>query len=75
MRSQRTTTAPPIIEDLGDGTFYYNFSVTSATMTDIMGNSPTLIFSYEQVRCKYPVVLTDVQQAVDLEMYIHTVLI
>lgn len=67
MKSNRTQSPPPKIEDLGDGTFYYNFDVAE----EIMESGETS-YNYEQVRCSYPIVLEEIQAALVNENYNHT---
>lgn len=66
MKSNRTQAPPPKIEDLGDGTFFYNFDVTE----EIKENEETS-YNYEQVRCNYPIVLEEIQAALIKENYNH----
>lgn len=75
MESQRTQIVPPKIEDLGDGTFYYNFDIVRSEKTEIMSNVVTIQFNYEQVRCNYPVDSQEIQAALNLEGYNHIVII
>jgi len=74
-KSNRTNTPPPIIEKLGDGTFYYNFNIVETPIdTD---NDPAtaegIQYDYEQVRCDYPVEQVKIQERVDSEGYSHQV--
>jgi len=66
MKSNRTQAPPPKIEDLGDGTFYYNFDVVEEEKE----NEETS-YNYEQVRCNLPVNLEEIQSAVIAENYNH----
>lgn len=59
-KSQRYHTAPPRIEDLGDGASYYNFNVVESASEE-----GDLIFDYDQVRMKNPVTEQDIE---DLEV-------
>ncbi len=68
-KSNRTHQAPPIIEDLGEGSFYYNFNVVESLMDD----EETMQYDYEQVRCDYPVDKAVIQACVDMEGYTHEV--
>lgn len=70
MEANRTHQAPPVIEDLGDGTFYYNFNVLESEGED---GSPS--FDYNQVRCAYPVDETEIQQSVNDQNYQHLVVL
>jgi len=74
-KSNRTHKAPPVIEQLGDGTFYYNFDIVE-TPIDNDNDSATdegLQYDYEQVRCDYPVDEAKIQERVDREGYNHQV--
>ena len=74
-KSNRTHTPPPVIEELGDGTFYYNFDVVE-THIDTDNDPATdegLQYDYEQVRCDYPVDQVKIQERVDSEGYNHQV--
>lgn len=57
MESNTTHQAPNVIENLGDGTFYYNFDVERTELED---GTPS--FNYKQVRCNYPVVTGEIQE-------------
>lgn len=70
MKSNRTQTSPPTIEDLGDGTYYYNFDVVEGVM-----ETGETEYNYEQVRCNYPIVLEDIQAALLKENYNHTAIL
>lgn len=69
-----TTHNPPTtpIENLGDGTFYYNFNVVHSVITDDEGAQYDN-YDYEQVRCKYPVIAEKIQTELDNQNYNHTV--
>lgn len=69
MRANRTHTPPPIYEDLGDGTFYYNFTIKESTAEEGYSN-----FDYYQVRCNYPINLNEVQLKINDNGYNHSVL-
>ena len=56
MESNTTHEAPNVIEDLGDGTFYYNFDVQTTELDD---GTPS--YNYKQVRCNYPIVNEEIQ--------------
>jgi len=66
MKSNRTQAAPPKIEDLGDGTYYYNFDVVEETK-----ENEEISYNYQQVRCNYPIVLEEIQAALINENYNH----
>lgn len=66
MKSNRTHTPPPKIEDLGDGTSYYNFNVVESETED---GYPS--FDYDQVRVSNPVTLGKIQVALNQEGYDH----
>ena len=74
MKSNRTHNAPPVIEQLGDGTFFYNFDVVETPIdSDNPATDEGLQYDYEQVRCDYPVDEVKIQQRVDSEGYNHQV--
>lgn len=66
MKANRTHQAPPKIEDLGDGTFYYNFNIEESENEEGESN-----FDYQQVRCKYPVSAEKIQDCLNREGYAH----
>jgi len=66
MKSNRTQAAPPKIEDLGDGSFYYNFDVVEETK-----DNEKISYNYQQVRCNYPIILEEIQAALINENYNH----
>jgi hypothetical protein len=66
MKSNRTQAAPPKIEDLGDGSFYYNFDVVEGET-----QNEEISYNYQQVRCNYPIVLEEIQAALINENYNH----
>ncbi len=74
-KSNRTHEAPPQIEDLGDGSFYYNFNIVESPIDD--DNDPAtdegLQYDYDQVRCKFPVQASVIQECVNKEGYEHQV--
>ena len=73
MKSNTTHNAPITpIEDLGDGTFYYNFNVVHEVVTDEHGSQYDN-YDYDQIRCEYPVSVENIQQKIDNENYVHTV--
>jgi len=68
MKSNRVRIFPPVIEDLGDGTYYYNFDVVTSETED-----KEVRFDYEQVRCEFPVVIEAIEAALATEGYVHNV--
>lgn len=68
MRSNRTHTPPPKIENLGDGTHYYNFNVITTKNENDEDN-----FDYDQVRCNDPFSIEQTQAVVDASGYSHEV--
>lgn len=71
MESQRTGNAPQVIENLGDGSFHYNFNIIEDQEVD-ENEQVTKRFVYNQVRCNYPVNEQEIQEALTLEGYNHT---
>lgn len=67
-KANRTHQAPPTIEKLGDGSFYYNFDVVEGQTENGAPN-----YDYEQVRCQEPVEASKIQSCLDKENYIHQV--
>ena len=65
-KSNRTKSVPPIVENLGDGTFYYNFDKIDGVTEE--GNTE---YNYQQVRCTYPVDIIEIQKCLDKENYEH----
>lgn len=65
-KSNRVNSFPPVIEQLGDGTFYYNFDVIESETEE-----GERAFDYQQVRCDYPVNLQKIQDCLDKENYEH----
>ncbi len=66
MKSNRTHTFPPVVEDLGDGTFFYNFDVIESLTEE---GDPE--YNYQQVRCDYPVDIQKIQVCLEKENYEH----
>lgn len=60
---------PPRIEDLGDGTYYYNFHIEE----DKDNKEGNKSWSYDQVRLPYPVQEEAIQQAVNKKGFSHIV--
>lgn len=67
-KANRTHQYPPKIENLGDGSFHYNFNVTESQTEE-----GELQFDYEQVRCKYPVRAEVIQECLSMQNYDHQV--
>lgn len=63
MISNRTHTPPPMIEELGDGTYHYNYNVVRTTLELEEDNFDN--YDYLQVRCKMPVNQEIIQTAVN----------
>ena len=74
MKSNRTHQYPPVIENLGDGTFYHNFNVVESTVEEEEGGQAAFkSYDYDQVRCNYPVEVAKIQACVDKEGYVYQV--
>lgn len=83
MKAQRTSEPPVKINDLGDGTFYYNFDIVESEQTQDQNQNqeenstqqtaPEIIlqYNYDQVRCNYPIDLEKIQEALIAEGYDH----
>lgn len=67
-KSNCTHTRPPKIENLGDGSFFYNFDVKESET-----ESGVSEFDYNQVRCFLPVSVAKIQKCIDKEGYSHNV--
>lgn len=65
-----TTHNPPItpLENLGDGTTYYNFNVTEKTVEE-EDSDPYISYDYDQVRITNPVTLEKINVALQAEGY------
>ncbi len=74
MKANRTgkNNPPPQIENLKDGTFYYNFNAVH-TQVRTEGGGKDDNWDYDQVRLPYPVDQSEIQQKVNQEGYEHTV--
>lgn len=74
MKANRTgkNNPPPKIEDLQDGTFYYNFNIVHSRVK-IEGGRKDDNWDYDQVRLEHPVDVEKIQQEVDAQGYEHTV--
>ena len=74
-KANRTHQAPPVIEKLGDGSFYYNFNVVESPIDD--DNDPATDegsqYDYDQVRSIYPVEQAKIQEKVNKAGYNHQV--
>lgn len=66
MKSSTTHVAPPKVEDLGDGSSFYNFDVIESE-----GEEGEAIFDYDQVRVANPVTRAKVQAALLAAGYEH----
>lgn len=66
MKANRTHQAPPKIEDLGDGTFYYNFNIVEGQTEE-----GEVSYDYDQVRCSYPIEAKKIQKCLNNENYEH----
>lgn len=53
----------PFIEDLGTGSFYFNFNVVREVITNKEGEEEVK-HSYNQVRCDYPEDLGDLKETI-----------
>jgi hypothetical protein len=81
MKAQRTHEPPVKINDLGDGTFHYNFDIVESeqhqnqnqneNLTEETNPEIILQYNYDQVRCEYPVELEKIQEALIAEGYDH----
>lgn len=69
MKSNRTHTPPPVIEDLGDGTSHYNFDVINSQRED--EDSVTENYDYDQVTVVNPVTLEKIKEELLKEGYDH----
>lgn len=73
MKSNRTHTPPPKIEDLGDGTYYYNFRVIATEVfpeeeSEEM-EEPYMNYDYDQVRCHFPIEEEELRTVLDAQGY------
>lgn len=64
---------PPQIEDLGDGSFYYNFNVSKTFQREEGTSKVEVNWIYNQVRCKFPLKVEEIQEKVNNQNYKHTV--
>lgn len=70
MKSNRVRNAPPVVEDLGDGTSYYNFDVVQSVRDD--GGEVIDNFDYDQVTVSQPVTYSGIISALTDEGYYVT---
>ena len=74
MKSNRTHTPPPRVENLGENTFYYNFNVVKYRPKDQDGNDMTYWgWDYEQVRVSYPITIGDIKKELNAKGHQHEV--
>lgn len=69
MKSNRTHTPPPVLEDLGNGTTYYNFDVVHSQRED--DDVITQNYDYDQVTVENPVTLEKIKEELLKEGYDH----
>lgn len=62
IRTNRTNTEPPQIEELGDGSYYYNFNIDHTVLATDSGSVDN--YDYDQVRLELPVNKKKIQAAV-----------
>lgn len=70
MKSNRVRNSPPIIENLGDGTSYYNFDVVQSVRDD--GGEEIDNFDYDQVTVPHPITYSGIIEALTVEGYYVT---
>lgn len=75
MKANRTgeSNPPPQIENLGDGTFYYNFNVSKSYFRESGSSKMDVNWDYNQVRCKYPIDVEAIQEKINNQKIKHTV--
>lgn len=75
MKANRTGEGnnPPTIEDLKDGTFYYNFGIKKTFLKSESSNDVYPEWHYSQVRLAYPVDKESIQNEVDRNGFKHKV--
>lgn len=74
MENKPTTNAdhkPETIENLGDGTFHYNFDVVRDEKEKENENSES--WSYNQVRLPYPIDVQAIQDEININGFKHKV--
>lgn len=64
---------PEEIENLGDGTFHYNFNIEKKQLETQGSRKKYNSWFYDQVRLDYPVVKSEIQQEFDAKGFTHTV--
>lgn len=69
MKSNRTHTPPPELEDLGNGTTYYNFDVIQSQREDDDEGVITQNYDYDQVTVENPVTKQKIKDAIVTEGY------
>jgi len=74
MKSNRTHQPPPRVENLGEGTFYYNLDVVKYKGVNQEGvEDPYWSYDYNQVRVKYPITLGDIQKELNSKSVAHQI--
>jgi hypothetical protein len=74
MKSNRTHTPPPRVENLGENTFYYNFNVVKYRPKDEDGNDMTYWgWDYDQVKVSYPITIGDIKRELNAKGHQHEV--
>ena len=74
MKSNRTHQPPPRVENLGEGTFYYNLNVVKYKGINEEGVDDTYwSYDYDQVRPIYPIHLGDIQSELNKHKMNHNV--
>ena len=74
IKTNRTHMPPPRVENLGEGTFYYNFNVVKYRPKDENGNDmPYWAWDYDQVRVQHPVTIGDIQKQINNKGHKHEV--
>lgn len=64
-KANRTHTPPPTIENLGDGTYYYNFNVDESEIPSESTEDVYSSYDYMQVRLHLPVNATEIQETLN----------
>ncbi len=74
MKSNRTHQPPPRVENLGEGTFYYNLDVVKYRPLNQDGvEEDYWAYDYIQVRVEYPITLGDIQKELNSKSVNHQV--
>lgn len=62
-----TTYHPPVIpvEDLGDGSYYYNFDIIETLIVDEDSGDTHPSYDYNQIRLKFPIDIDEIQEHVN----------